>query len=113
MGVATLASTIVTGVGMAALFYSLLQAQRAKPACVWVWANADQSGAKACLPAGTTSVAFTPQYVICPRGLSLKMEFANTDSSVSNISVGSNSIAKLGNVVSAGQTMKSISVTAS
>ena len=95
-------------------FYFLLQQQRAKPACVWVFDRGDKSGLKACLPVGTTSVPFTPiQYVICPKGLAFAMQLGNADSSVTNIAVGSGSNAELSNVIGVGQTIKSINVTVS
>lgn len=96
------------------VFYFLLQQQRAKPACVWVFEGSDKSGSKACLPVGTTSVPFTPiQYVICPKGLAFAMQIGNADSSVTNIAVGSGCNAELQKVVGAGQTIKSIAVTIS
>ena len=96
----------------AAAFYYLLQQERLKPACIWIWADANKSGAKTCLPLGATSVPFTPAYVITPKGLKLQMQLQNTDSSLTSLSVDSNSRAQLGNAISAGQSIKSVSVTA-
>ena len=95
------------------VFYFLLQQQRAKPACVWVFANGDKTGSKTCLPVGSTSVPFIPQYAIVPKGLAFAMQLGNADSSVTSVAVGSGSNAELQKVVGAGQTIKSIAVTVS
>ncbi len=112
MGAGGLIASLVTIGGSAAAFFVILQQQRAKPACVWVWAGANQTGAKACLPAGATSVPFTPKSVRCPKGLALAIQLQAADSAVTNLSVGSGSTAELGGAISASQSIKSVSVAA-
>lgn len=111
MGAGGLIASITTIIASVLAFLLNLQKQKAKPACVWIWQGANQTGTKTCLPAGSTSAPFIPQTVICPKGLSLQMKLQNADSSLASISVGSGSSAQLANVISASQTISSVSVT--
>ena len=105
-----LSSLAAIGLSAACFYYILLQ-QRAKPPCVYIWSGANQTGTRTCLPAGTTSVQYTPQSVVTPKSLTFTLKLKNADSSVTSLSVGQGSGVNLANAISASQTVSSVAVT--
>lgn len=113
MGAGAVIACAATALGSAVAFLTILARMRALPPAIWAFANSDESGAKARLRPGDSSLPFVPKLVVCPPGLALKMQLRSADASLTTLAVGANSSAKLDGAISPSQTLASLTVTAS